>query len=66
MLLDDYFSDAELCAELNVKPRTTKSWRDARTGPPVTYITGKPFYRKESTRAWLLKREGRSLRRGAA
>ena len=35
-LLEDYYSDTELCDEMGVKPRTTKSWRDQRKGPPVT------------------------------
>lgn len=62
-LLDDYYSDPELCEQLNVKPRTTRQWRLDRNGPPVTYIKGRPHYRKESARAWLLSREGK---RGAA
>jgi len=56
-LLDDYYTDPELAGELRVKTRTTKSWRDKRTGPPVTYISGKPYYRKESVRQWLIDRE---------
>ena len=56
-LLDDYYTDPELAREMGVKPRTTKSWRDNRTGPPVTYIAGKPHYRKEAVRQWLLARE---------
>ena len=56
-LLDDYYTDPELAREMGVKPRTTKSWRDKRTGPPVTYIAGKPHYRKEAVRQWLLARE---------
>ena len=65
-ILDEYFTDPEFAAEMRVKPRTTKLWRDQRTGPPVTYIAGKPHYRKEAVRSWLLKREGKGLRRGAA
>ena len=42
---------------MGVKTRTTKSWRDQRKGPPVTYIAGKPHYRKEAVRQWLLSRE---------
>jgi hypothetical protein len=63
-LLDDYYSDPELADDLGVTIRTTKSWRDKRTGPPVTYIKGKPYYRKVSAREWLLSREGKH--RGAA
>ena len=58
-LLDEYFSDHDLAAELGIKTRTTKSWRDQRKGPPVTYISGRPHYRKESVRKWLQSREGK-------
>ena len=56
-LLDEYYTDPELAREMKVKTRTTKAWRDQRTGPPVTYIAGKPHYRKEAVRQWLLARE---------
>ena len=58
-LLDDYYNDLELCEQLYVKPRTTKRYRDERIGPPVTYIKGRPYYRKESVRKWLRGREGK-------
>ena len=58
-LLNEYYTDAEFCEELNIKPRTSKRYRDERIGPPVTYIKGLPYYRKESTRQWLLSREGK-------
>ena len=66
MLLDEYFSDVALATELGKKPRTIKSWRDQRVGPPVTYLGGKPFYRKESVKNWLLSREGKGPRLSAA
>jgi len=56
-ILEDYYNDPEFAGEMGVKTRTTKSWRDKRTGPPVTYIRGKPHYRKEAVRQWLLDRE---------
>ena len=65
-LLDDYYSDVELADELGKKPRTIKAWRDRRTGPPVTYISGKPYYRKNAVIDWLLDREGKGLRGCAA
>lgn len=69
-LLDDYYTDPELAREMKVKTRTTKAWRDQRKGPPVTYIAGKPHYRKEAVRQWLLAREidlsKRTRRRSAA
>jgi hypothetical protein len=58
-LLDDYLTEAELCEELEIKPRTAKDWRDKRIGPPVTYIKGRPHYRRGGARDWLLSREGK-------
>lgn len=57
-LLDEYFTDAELCNELGVSHHTTRRWRLERIGPPVTYIRRKPHYRKTAAREWLLAREG--------
>ena len=58
-LLSDYYSDAEFCEQMDIMPRTSKRYRDERIGPPVTYIKGKPFYRKVSIRKWLLAKEGK-------
>lgn len=57
-LLEEYFTEQQLAAELGITTRTTRRYRNDRIGPPVTYITGKPHYRKESARQWLLAREG--------
>lgn len=56
-ILDGYFTDAELARQLGVKPRTTKSWRNQRKGPPPTYLSGKPLYRKAAVMQWLRARE---------
>jgi len=64
-ILDDYYSDPELAGELGVTPRTTKKYRDERTGPPVTYIAGRPYYRRDAVREWLLSRENKPLRKRA-
>ena len=65
-LLDDFYSEDEFAEEVKRKPRTLKSWRDQRKGPPVTYIGNKPYYRKASAREWLLSLEGKGPRRSAA
>lgn len=69
--LEDYFAEEEAARYVNKKPRTLKDWRDRRIGPPVTYVGGKPYYRKASLKQWLLSLEGKPLgyqkrRRGAA
>lgn len=61
-LLDDYFTEPQLCEQLNVKPRTTRQWRTERKGPPVTYLRGRPHYRKSAAREWLLALEGKAAR----
>ena len=65
-ILDDYFSDKDLASELAKKPRTLKAWRDRRIGPPVTYLGGRPYYRKAAVEEWLLSREGKGPRASAA
>lgn len=68
-ILSNYFSVVELATQLGKKPRTLKGWRDRRIGPPVTYLGGQPFYRKEAVKSWMLSLEGKPLRhrrRGAA
>lgn len=62
--LEDYFTEEQAAAYVNRKPRTIKSWRDERRGPPVTYLFNIPHYRKESLKAWLLSLEGKPPRTG--
>lgn len=59
--LNDFWDDDGAAAYLGMKARTLKDWRDRRVGPAVTYIGGKPFYRKESLKKWLLSLEGKPL-----
>jgi hypothetical protein len=61
--LADYWDPEGAAAYVQKTPRTLKAWRDQRIGPPVTYIGGKPYYRKDSFKRWLLSLEGRPLRR---
>jgi hypothetical protein len=62
-LLKEYFSEHELAVELGRNARTLKRWRDARTGPPVTFIGRVPYYRIASVRQWLQAGESRMSRR---
>jgi transcriptional regulator GlxA family with amidase domain len=56
-LLADYLTEDALAKQLNVTARTLQRWRRQRVGPPVTYIGRVPYYRVESSRAWLMQRE---------
>lgn len=52
-LLDGWFTEPELAAELNRHTRTLKRWRDARTGPPFSMMGESPVYNIEAVRRWL-------------
>jgi hypothetical protein len=56
-LLDDYMDTAQLAAELGVIPLTIVRWRVAKTGPPVTRIGRRLYYRRSSVRAWMAEQE---------
>jgi hypothetical protein len=56
-LLDDYISEIELAKQLNIGLRTLREWRTKGVGPPITYLGRRPYFHKESTRAWLKSRE---------
>jgi hypothetical protein len=56
-LLDDYLSEEETAAQLDVTARTLRNWRRGRTGPPVTLFGRKVMYFKPSIVAWLRSRE---------
>lgn len=52
-ILDDYFTDVELAAELKISPRTIARWRSLREGPPTTRMGRKLLYRRDAVRKWL-------------
>jgi hypothetical protein len=56
-ILDGYLSEADEAAALGKCVRTLKRWRAMRYGPPVTWIGNKPYYKIESSRAWLAAEE---------
>jgi hypothetical protein len=56
-ILDEYWDEAGLAAELNVSCITLARWRMQRRGPPVTHIGRAVFYRKTSVKAWVAAQE---------
>ena len=56
-LLDDYLTPGQLAEELRKSERTIARWDRLRIGPPKTLIGKKPYYRRESVREWMLRRE---------
>jgi DNA-binding transcriptional MerR regulator len=58
-LLSDFFSDAQLAAEIGVHPRTLRKWDERGEGPPKTVIGRKVLYRRQSVIEWLASREQR-------
>ena len=57
MLLDGYLTTEELAAELDLAPLTLIRWRALKTGPPVTWIGCRLFYRRAAVQKWLLAQE---------
>jgi len=62
-LLTEYLTADDLAEALGVTLRTIKNYRDMRIGPPVTYIAGRPRYRRAAVEKWLLDRESVPLRK---
>jgi hypothetical protein len=58
-LLDEYRTRAELADELRCSWRTIWRYENQPDGLPSVLIAGRKFYRIESVRDWLNKRERR-------
>ena len=56
-VLFEYMSLEELADELGVNKRTLDRWHASRTGPPRTYVSRRPMYRREAVLQWLRKHE---------
>jgi predicted DNA-binding transcriptional regulator AlpA len=56
-LLDSYLTEAELAAELGLKPRSLWRWRREKRGPNPIMVGNKVLYAIESVHAWLKKHE---------
>lgn len=61
-LLDDYFSEDEYCAEVDVTPRAARAQRAAGTAPPYVKLHGKIYYSRSGFREWLKAIEKRPVR----
>ena len=53
-LLKDYWNEEQLAAELdNCSVKTLRRWEEEKSGPPITKIGRKNFYRKAAVAEWL-------------
>ena len=56
-LLSEYFTPAELCAELKNSTRTLDRWVRLGEAPPQTRIGRRILYRKQAVADWIRARE---------
>jgi hypothetical protein len=56
-VLADYLTEQELANQLSVTIRSLQLWKVNRTGPPLTQIGKRPYYRKDAVAAWLASLE---------
>jgi hypothetical protein len=56
-ILAGYLTERELASQLRVTVRSLQLWKVKRTGPPVTSIGCRPYYRKDAVAAWLASLE---------
>jgi hypothetical protein len=52
-LLDDYLSEEQAAAEINVKARTLQRWRSNGCAPPYIIVGRVPYYRRDAIAEWL-------------
>lgn len=52
-ILDEWVSQPDLAAEMEISPDTLRKWRLQRKGPPAIKVGARVFYRRESVREWL-------------
>jgi len=57
-----YIPEAQMAAELNLRPRTLRKWRAQGKGPPFIKIGRRVFYRDTSRAAWLQSQEIQPVR----
>lgn len=58
-LLNDYIPRGQLAGVLNLSERTLMRYEQQPDGLPSLMIGGRKFYRTQSVRDWLAKRETR-------
>jgi len=56
-ILQEYISESELVAGLDMKPRTIQRMRQRGDAPPYIVIARKIYYSREGTREWLKSRQ---------
>ncbi len=61
-ILNDYFTKAELAAQLRRSVRSIDRWLLSGDGPPSIRIGNTTLYRRESVLAWLRSRESSPAR----
>jgi|HubBroStandDraft_4_1064222.scaffolds.fasta_scaffold26938_2 hypothetical protein len=61
-ILSDYFTKAELAAQLRRSIRSIDRWALTGDGPPSVRIGKTTLYRRESVLAWLRSRETAPVR----
>lgn len=62
-LLKDYWNEEQLAVELDTSVKSLRRWEEEKTGPPITKIGRRNYYRKSSVATWLLSREESRRRR---
>jgi hypothetical protein len=65
-ILDDYYTRAELAAELGVDESTIERWDRLRIGPPRTRRGKTPYYSRKGAREWFASGGVQPLRRRPA
>ncbi|MSP75554.1 MAG: DNA-binding protein [Rhodospirillaceae bacterium] len=65
-MLDGYWTDEQLAAELNISPRTLQRWDRLRCGPPVVKIGRQKLRPRDGVRAWLKANERDQIRASEA
>jgi hypothetical protein len=55
--LANYYTRAELAAELGKTVKTLERWARERIGPPVTVVVVDDYYYKPSVEKWLRSQE---------
>jgi len=61
-LLAGLVSESELCAELDIVPRTARKWRQTGEGPPFVSVGGAIYYPIDGFSKWLKSREQQPVR----
>jgi hypothetical protein len=61
-VLGDFLDEEETAAELRVRRRTLRLWRQTGVGPPFVRVSRTIYYRRGTLAAWLSAQETRPVR----